>query len=348
MVIAMNKKQIHHIQGNLSSRKKQYNYPGHLKIDGDIEEGCQVTADMVEVNNIIEADVRVRTGIIVHESITDSKIESSGYIESSRVKNSIIRAKHNIIVQKHVLSSQIETNENFLVTKGIIDFSEIMAYRSIEALNINSSSETPSKLIVGILCPDDQDQKIRDLYYQLKNEKKQLYSELENSERTIKETLQLIQKINEIKPSLKQKVKHLKQTKNRKALKELDPFFKQLNKRMESAFENYNEANSKKESILKQLDSFDNENLKKYEKDYFLRKQDRIDRSIKNTVNEPPFICVHGLISKNTQIQCLHSQKRLTEDLTNVVIQEVKMKIPNHPVKMKLYEIDIKKQKEEK
>ncbi|KPA18291.1 protein containing DUF342, partial [Candidatus Magnetomorum sp. HK-1] len=290
----MNKKQIHHIKGNLSSRKKQYNYPGHLKIDGDIESGCQVTADLIEVNNIVQAEVRVRTGIIIHEAAKDSKIESSGYIEADKIVNSIIRAKQDIIVRKQILFSRIETNENCLIPNGLIESSEIMAYRSIEALTIKSTSASPCSLIIGILCLDDQDQKVKDLYFKLKDEKKQLYSELENAEQTIKETTQLKQKIKAIKPSLKQKITHLKQTNNTEALKELDPFFKQLNKRMESAFANLTEALSAKENILKKINSFDHEQLEISENDYFLQKQDRINRSIQNYLIDPPTVRVHG------------------------------------------------------
>ncbi|KPA09081.1 hypothetical protein MHK_010724, partial [Candidatus Magnetomorum sp. HK-1] len=68
------------------------------------------------------------------------------------------------------------------------------------------------------------------------------------------------------------------------------------------------------------------------------------NRSIQNYLIDPPTVRVHGVISKNSQISGLHAQKRLAEDLTNVLIQESEMKISNNPTNMKLYEIDIKHQ----
>ncbi|MBF0450582.1 MAG: DUF342 domain-containing protein [Candidatus Magnetomorum sp.] len=342
----MNREQIHHIEGNLSSRKKQYNYPGQLKIDGDIEAGCQVSAETIEANNIFQADIRVRSGILVHEQVIDSTIMSSGKFEAKSIDTSTIRVEQDIIVQKIIHHSNIQTNACCLITNGCIESSNILAYQAIDALTITGSSESACTLTIGLLCPDDQDLKLKKTYLQLEYEKKQLLTNLEQAELSIENILRLKDKVRSIKPTLKQKIIHLKETNNQGSLNELAPFFQQLNERMASAFENLTRAFSDKERILKEIESFNQELLDASKKEYHLRKKDRIYHSIQNQTVIKPYILVRGMLGKNTYIIGLHSQKRLLEDMHNVRIQETELNIPNHPSNAKHYTIDIKSQKE--
>ena len=321
----MKKKQIHHIEGNLTSRKKQYNYPGQLVIDGDIEPGCQVSADTIEVNNVDQADIRVRSGMYVREKVTDSDIFSGGNFEAKHIERSTIRAEEDIIIQEVTRQSDIYTNGRFLLAEGIVERSNIMACRCIDAHTIISTEETPCTLIIGLLCPDDQDQKLRSDYLSMEQEKKQLNENLQQVERTIEDTFQLKKKIQSIKPSLKQKVVQLKKDKNYQAIKELDPFFNQLNDRIESAYTNYQKAIADKEKWIKQIESFDQDKLDTTRKDYLLRKKDRVERSEYIHTSTSPYIHVKNSISEHTRIQGLHAYKRLQETLNGVRIEEVKI-----------------------
>jgi uncharacterized protein (DUF342 family) len=168
----MKKNQTHHIKGNLTSRKKQYNYPGKLVIDGDIEAGCQVSADAIEVNNVNQADIRVRSGMRVHEKVTDSDIVSGGYFEAMRVERSAIRAAEEIKIHEKILQSDIFTNTQCLVTNGLIERSNVLACQFIDAHTIISTEDTPGTLTIGLLCPDDQDYKLKSEFLALEQEKK--------------------------------------------------------------------------------------------------------------------------------------------------------------------------------
>jgi len=319
----MKKTQIHHIEGNLSSRKKQYNYPGRLIIDGDIEPGCQVSADTIEVNNVWQADIRVRSGIHVHEKVADSEIVSGGYFHVKQIDHSTIRAEEDIQTKKAICQSDIYTNSCCLITDGIIEQSNVMAYRCIEANTIISTEENPCSLTIGLLCPDDQDQKIKSDYLSMEQQKKKLYNHLEQVKKIIDDTFQLKEKIKSIKPSLKQKMVQLKSEKNFQAIKELSPFFKQLNERVESAYKNYQTAMESKEQLIKKIEDFDQETLDATRKDYLLRKKDRIERSVQDHTNFSPYIQVKSGISAHTRIYGLHAYKRLQESLNNVRIEEV-------------------------
>jgi len=322
----MNRSQIHHIEGNLSSRKKQYNYPGQLKIDGDIEAGCQVSAETIEVNNIVQANVRTRSDIIVHEQITQSSIVTLGKVHSKIIDHSTVRAENDIIVHQKIDQSTIQTNGACLIGDGHIESSDILAFQSIDAYTITGESESATTLTIGLLCPDDQDTALKDKYLQLENNKKQLYNDLQLANQTIDNVLKLKEKIHSIKPTLKQKILHLKETNQRESLNDLNPFFQQLNQRMEAAFDNLKKAFSEKERILKDIESFDQELLDEAKKEYLHRKKDRVLQSIQNQSHVKPFILVRGVISKNTYIIGLHCQKRLHENLEKIRIQEIDQK----------------------
>jgi len=321
----MKKKQVHHIEGNLLSRKKQYNYPGQLVIDGDIEPGCQVSAEIIEVNNVDQADIRVRSGIHVREKVTDSDIVSGGWFQAKQIERSTVRAEEDVTIQVLTQQSDIFTNTRCLITEGVIELSNVMACHCIDVHTIISSETTPCTLTIGVLCPDDQDQKIRTEYLSMEHHKKKLHDHLQEFEKIIQDSFKLIEKIKSIKPSLKQKIKQLKKEKNYQAIKELDPFFKQLNDRVESAYTNYQSAIAGQKDLKKQIESFDQQKLDTTKKDYLLRKKDRIERSAQIHTSITPYIQVRERISAHTRIQGLHSYKRLQKTLTNVLIKEVKI-----------------------
>jgi uncharacterized protein (DUF342 family) len=335
----MKKKQIHHIEGNLLSRKKQYNYPGQLIIKGDIEPGCQVSAESIEVNNVEQADIRVRSGMHVIEKVTDSEIVSGGGFEANQIERSTVRAEENIIIHALTKDANIFTNARCLITDGTIELSDIMACHGIDVNTIISSEERPCTLTIGLLCPDDQDQKIRSEYLSMEHHKKQLHDQLEQIERIIHDTLQLSKKIKSLKPSLKQKIVQLKNEKKFEVMKELDPFFKQLNDRVESAYASYQSAISSKEKLIKHIEDFDQEKLDITKKEYLLRKKDRVERSAQIQTGILPYIKVRGSISAHTRIQGLHAYKRLQETLKEVRIEEVKIEDEIHKGSIDRFEI---------
>jgi gas vesicle protein len=337
----MKKKQIHHIEGNLLSRKKQYNYPGQLVINGDIEPGCQVSADTIEVNNVAQADIRVRSGMQVHEKVLDSSIVSGGYFEARIVERSTIRAESDICIQASLRQSDIYSNKCCLLVRCLVELSNIMACQCIDVHTIISSEETPCTLTIGLLCPDDQDLKIRSDYLSMERQKKQLNDNLEMVEKIIADTLQLKEKIKSIKPSIKQKIIQLKANKNYEAIKELDPFFKQLNERVESAFMNYQKAIENRQNLIKQIESFDQATLDETRKKYLLRKKDRLERSMQCHTDVVPYIKVRDSISEHTRIQGLHAYKRLQETVNDVRIQEVENKDIQQTSSIGRYEIKL-------
>ena len=318
----MNKKQTHHIKGNLTSRKKQYNFPGQLIIDGDIEPGCQVSAETIAAQNIYQADIRVRSSVCAHEQISGASIVSAGGVEANSVANSTIRTDQDIRIHEKVLNSHIYTNACCMIPEGLIESTYVMASRCIMAKNIMSSEESPCLLIIGLLCPDDQDQKLQATYLQLEAQKKQLHEGIKQAEKTIAEVLQLKEKIRDMKPGLKKKLKHLREIKDYEAIKALDPFFKELNQRVETAFENYQAAIEDKKKFNREIETFDQEQLDRTKKEYLLRKKDRAERSIFLHSDDTPCIQVSETISKHTRIQGLHSYKRLDSNMDAVQVEE--------------------------
>jgi len=337
----MKKKQTHHIAGNLTSRKKQYNYPGELIIDGNIEPGCQVSADTIEVNNVDQANVRVRSGICVREKVTDSDIVSGGYVESKRIERSSIHAENDVTVQEIIQQSDIFTNSCCLIANGIVEQSNVMACRCIDAHTIISSEDKPCTLTIGLLCPDNQDQKLRSEYLALEHQKKKLHEMLKEIEQIIDETFQLKEKIKSIKPSLKEKISKLKKEKNFEAIKALDPFFKQLEERIECAFNNYQAAIEGKKEVDQQIESFDQDALDTARKEYLLRKKDRVERSKQCHISLLPYIQVRDNISEHTRIQGLHAYQRLQESFKDVRIEEIKIEDIDQTRSIDRYEMSI-------
>ncbi|ETR72777.1 MAG: hypothetical protein OMM_07332 [Candidatus Magnetoglobus multicellularis str. Araruama] len=181
-----------------------------MVIDGDIEPGCQVSAETIDVQNVFQADVRVRSGIRVHGHIEDTDISSSQGAEVKSVINSSIRAGDTIRVHEKIFQSDIFTNAACLALDAVIESSNIMACQCIDAHTIISSEKIPCTLTFGLICPDDQDHKLRTDYLKMEAQKKQLQDKLANAEQAIKDTLQLKNKIRSIKPSIKQKIINLK------------------------------------------------------------------------------------------------------------------------------------------
>lgn len=138
------------IPGDVGIETGHVEFDGHVEVGGAVKEDYQVKSRSLTVNATESAKLDVNGDILVHKGLHGTRVRSEGNLKARHIAECDIRSKGNIIAQKEIIESTVETGGRCLVTGGSIISCEIKAKKGVYAKNVGTDAAPPSNLTVGI------------------------------------------------------------------------------------------------------------------------------------------------------------------------------------------------------
>jgi len=138
------------IPGDVGIETGHIEFDGHIKVKGSVQEGYRVKGKSLWADEILNAQIEMTEDIEVAKGIIGANILTDGKIKARHVRDTIIDALGDVIIEREVSESTIEANGVFDIGRGTILGSSISAMRGIEAAEVGSHAATPSRLTVGV------------------------------------------------------------------------------------------------------------------------------------------------------------------------------------------------------
>ena len=138
------------IPGDVGIETGHIEFDGHIKVKGSVQEGYRVKGKSLWADEILNAQIEMTEDIEVAKGIIGANILTDGKIKARHVRDTIIDALGDVIIEREVYESKIEANGVFDIGRGTILGSSISAMRGIEAAEVGSHAATPCRLTVGV------------------------------------------------------------------------------------------------------------------------------------------------------------------------------------------------------
>jgi len=125
-------------------------FDGVVVVRGEITPGFQVKAERLEARAIMNADVDVKGDIVVNGGIVGARVKAKGNVSAKFLKAAKIMSKGDVVIQKEIVDSVIDTTSKCLCERGKIVASQIYSTHGIRAIEIGSDYSASCKIMVGI------------------------------------------------------------------------------------------------------------------------------------------------------------------------------------------------------
>lgn len=137
------------IPGDVDLKVGHVEFDGTIRVDGTIREGFNVTGAGLSAMEIYGATVKINGDVTVTGGIIGARVVAQGDLKARYIKNSKISVFGNVLVEKEIIESEIETSGACKVLKGAIVSSEISARYGIEAFAVGTEVSRPCTLRSG-------------------------------------------------------------------------------------------------------------------------------------------------------------------------------------------------------
>lgn len=138
------------IAGNIGLKTGHVEFEGNITVSGIVRSGFHVKCAGLEAATIEEADIETTGDVIVAGGITGATIRSQGRVVAKYISKSSIHAYGDVIAEKEIIESRIQTSGGCLTRNGSVISSEILAKLGIESGgDIGTETSTPCVLHVG-------------------------------------------------------------------------------------------------------------------------------------------------------------------------------------------------------
>jgi hypothetical protein len=327
------------INGDVGLETGHIHFDGFVDVRGTIQEGFQVKAARLAAKEIFRAEVEIDGDIVVDGGIIGSTVSSRGNVKCRFIDASHIRTLGDVIVEREIMNSKIETNGALIALPGgKIIVSQVMAKKGVAALEIGSEFSKPCSLTVGIdIGADSQTKKIvEEPNEEISKKQKEKEKVKNNLERISTDSLQLSEKI--FKWTQIQAQATVEQSSIKKRIEELkeenDPARLAQAKRELEKVEH--EFMSSEETLGKLLDQQDRVKQETsalqsliQELDSEIQKiEDKIDAELEQyQLKENPTVKVTKAIYSGTSVQGCRCKVVLKDNLSGTLIREGKVKV---------------------
>ncbi len=182
-------------EGDVDYETGHISYDGNVNIKGRIKSGFKVKGYEVKTVEIDGGTVDADGDVKVTGGINEGNIFARGNVYAKFIHNSEIVCMGNVIVQKEIVDTEVESSGSCVVENGKIIASKIGAKMGVKAQHIGTQMSGPATIIVGHdVFTTKELEKIRKL---LDNLEKQNAHHQENKEKLKEENLALQEQITE-------------------------------------------------------------------------------------------------------------------------------------------------------
>lgn len=176
---ALTVEQAMRIDGDIGLETGHIHFEGHIEVTGSIQKGYRVRGHSLRAKEIHGAEIHVAGAMFVTGGIYDSDIKCKDTLKAGHIHKSSVTTGQDLIVEREVIESRIETGGRCVMGNGNIVASEISAKKGIVAKNVGTEAAKPSVLEVGVDHRRNREAKnLRNKISVLKKEKSRLESEL--------------------------------------------------------------------------------------------------------------------------------------------------------------------------
>jgi len=322
------------VGSDVNMKTGHINFSGAVTIKGVVESGFKVKADSLVAQGIMGGEVDVKGDILINGGIIGATIKAQGKIKAKFIKSAKIQTIEDVIVEREILDSQIQTNGECVVQNGRILSSKIQATRGIFAVEIGSPSSPACQLIIGSTGEEDNIAMLNDDIEEKKEilETKEaplleIRAKLDEIEEQEKKIGKIKEQISAALPSITKTITEL-QRKNLKAeLKKVQGRVKELNNSLQASKAKEKELQEDRKKIQNQLKVFDDKQLQEIEdlknEIQELEHKAKIVKELSQKDKSKMMVKVTGQITRGTLIRSGESKIILQDNFKNINIKEV-------------------------
>lgn len=137
------------IPGDVDLKVGHVDFDGIIRVQGAVCEGFNVAGAGLYAMEIRGAEVKVRGDVTVSGGIIGTRVIVQGDLKARYIKNATVSAFGNVLVEKEIIESTIETSGACKVLRGAMVASEISARYGIEARDVGTDASKPCTLRAG-------------------------------------------------------------------------------------------------------------------------------------------------------------------------------------------------------
>ncbi len=137
------------IDGDIGVETGNIEFEGFIEAEGHVCAGYTVKSKGLRAGGIQDAVIEVAEDLVCDGGIYGSRISVGGNMKASHIHNCTIEMMGDLVVNREIFDSTIQSNSRCLILEGKIIASQIDAKKGVEAFEIGSPASTPCQLTVG-------------------------------------------------------------------------------------------------------------------------------------------------------------------------------------------------------
>jgi predicted Zn finger-like uncharacterized protein len=138
------------ISGDVCLETGHIDFDGAVDITGGIQKGFNVSCGNLIVREVIGAEVVATGDVNVLGGIIGATVWCTGNLKARFIHESRLEVSGNVVVEREILDSKIDTSGACQIQRGKILSSQISAKQGIDAFEIGSETARPCTLIMGV------------------------------------------------------------------------------------------------------------------------------------------------------------------------------------------------------
>ena len=318
------------ISGDVGLKTGHVDFEVKIEVGQSIQNGFRVKGNSLTSKEILKAEIDMTGDIVVYGGIMGATIKTGGNIRARYIRDSRIEAYGDVVIEKELIDSKVETSGACIVNSGPILSSTVAAKKGIHAITIGSEISKPCKLLVGV------DEKVKneiDMIKQARRLKvetlKQLRSRLEeikeepkNIEKQIAEMAQVQDKIMVRKRNIKKQIKELEESGNTSQMADTEAELNRLDTEMKLGEENLDNLFNKQDQIAEEIPDIQKKITDS--KARIKEMRNKISEISEWSAREKgiPEIRIKDIIYCDTAINGFYTSLKLNQDYKSVLIKE--------------------------
>jgi predicted Zn finger-like uncharacterized protein len=333
------------INGDVDLKTGHIDFEGNVKVNGTIQSGFNVKGANVEAREIIGAKITASGDVTTTGGIIGAEVKTQGNIRAKYIKQATLSTFGDIVVQKEITDSSINTSGACLLERGKILSSEISAKQGIEAVDIGTELSAPCKLSVGV---DDHIEaevegiqnaieRRRDRISKMEEQTAILETEEQKTHKDIADQAQIQDRSLVNQRSLKEKLAELPDD-DTESRPKMEAAIADLGRQAQEAEAALGGLFDRQDEITLQAERVQHETEQVNEDIYELEHELDAIRHWAKSQKKAAAIKISGTVFQGTFIGGPHTQTVIKEDARHVTIREVKNTDPDSSVE---YEIKL-------
>ncbi len=319
-------------EGDVDYETGHIQYDGNVNIKGRIKSGFKVSGNNITA---VELDGGILTAdgdVNITGGINEGKIYSRGNVYARFIHKSEIICMGNVVVEKEIVDSQVESSGSCVVQNGKLISSNISSKMGVQARNIGTEMAAPNMIKVGhdVFTTKELEKnkvrtdKIKEQIKEIEEKKKTLSEENAELQKQITELAHVQDRSQLEEKELNSKIDSIEQNADTlEKINELKERIQQLQENAQKAEESLDHCFDKSEEIEEAVEKCDKE-IKKFElkRDDLLEERANLIQWSKDNPGKPVVIA-EGAIMPETVIKGKHSEKRINEVIRRARVLEV-------------------------